>query len=286
MMDSNSLKTILNPKIHTIRGKQVILDRDLAELYGVSTGNLNKAVKRNLERFPEDFMFQLNKEEFSNWKFQNGISHSDNLGWRKHPFAFTEQGVSMLSGVLRSKRAIEINIKIIRAFVEMRHFISNNSQTLQKFQQIDQKLIEHDEKLDEIYKHFKQNKLTQNYGIFFEGQVFDAFKFVSDLINKAKTRIILIDNYVDETTLTLFTESKAKTTIYTKSISKKLELTKQKYNQQYSNLEIKEFNKSHDRYLIIDKQLYHFGASLKDLGKKWFSFSKLDLLDEVLERLD
>jgi len=217
---------------------------------------------------------------------QNDTSSSLHGGNRYLPFAFTEQGVSMLSGVLRSKRAIETNIKIIRAFVEMRHFISNNSQTLQKFQQIDQKLIEHDGKLDEIYKHFKQNKLTQNSGIFFEGEVFDAFKFMNSLIKQAKTRIILIDNYIDETTLTLFTESKAKVTIYTKSISKKLDLALNKYNEQYIPIEIKEFNKSHDRYLIIDKQLYHFGASLKDLGKKWFSFSKLEFLDEVLERLD
>jgi hypothetical protein len=270
--------TVLNEasiksKIYTIRGLQVMLDSDLAELYEVLTGNLNKAVKRNIERFPPDFMFQLTEEETENLKFQFGISSWG--GVRKLSHVFTEQGVATLSGVLRSKKAIEVNIQIMRAFVSMRCFITSNAQL---FQRIDKKLLEHDNKFEEVFSLIENKSIKPKQGIFFDGQIFDAYTFVSDLIRTAKKSIILIDNYVDDSVLTLFSkrEKEVKVTIYTKEITKKLELDLKKYNSQYPFIEIKEFKKSHDRFLIIDNTVYHFGASLKDLGKKWFAFSKFD----------
>lgn len=263
----------IKTKIHTIRGKQVMLDRDLAELYGVETRNLNKAVKRNPRRFPEDFCFQLQQIEFENLKFQFGTSRWG--GTRKLPFAFTEHGVTALAGVLRSKIAEEISVKIVRSFVQMRRFLSQNASIFQKFQQVDQKLLEHDGNFDRIFKAIESRQLTPKQGIFFDGQIFDAHKFVADLINQAKQRIILIDNYIDDSVLALFSESQADVVIYTKHMPDKLQVALKKYNQQYKPITMKKFNRSHDRFLIIDNQLYHFGASLRDLGKKWFAFSRM-----------
>ena len=290
------IEVVIKNKIHNIRGKQVMLDSDLAELYGVETRILNQSVKRNIDRFPEDFMFQLNEEEFIDWKSQIVISNFEKkedvnkfkMGLRKLPYAFSEQGVSMLSGILRSKKAVEVNIQIMRAFVEMRRFLSQNFEVFEKFQRIDKKLLVHDDNFNKIFEAMEKKELMPSQGIFFEGQVFDAFLFVSDLVRKAKERLVLFDNYVDESTLKLFSDKAdgVSVKIYAKIVSEKLLLAVKKFNEQHSGLEVFVFGKSHDRFLIVDDELFHFGASLKDLGKKWFAFSKLELDTKlILDRI-
>ncbi len=262
-------------KIYTIRGVQVMIDSDLAELYDVETRVLNQAVKRNRSRFPKHFMFQLTKKEFDLLISQNVTSSWG--GTRKLPYAFTEQGVSMLAGLLKSKKAIEISIRIIDAFVEMRRFLSANAQIFQRLDKVELKLLKYDEKFNQVFKALETHH-PKKEGIFFNGQVFDAYMFVNDLIKSAEKSIILIDNYVDESVLVLFSKiPRIKVTIYTR-LNDKLKLDFKKYNSQYKNVKIIDFSLSHDRFLIIDKKdVYHIGASLKDLGKKWFAFSKLNL---------
>jgi len=167
----------------------------------------------------------------------------------------------------------------MRAFVQMRHFLQSNAEIFQRLQTTEQKILTHDSQIDQIFNLIQEKYIKPQKGIFFDGQIFDAYKFINDLIKSAKQEILLIDNFVDETTLTIFSKTKVKTTIYTKEITNQLKLDLAKYNQQYRNIQIKEFNKSHDRFLIIDKEIYHIGASLKDLGKKWFAFSKFEDLD-------
>ena len=277
----NSVTDIKNI-IHTIRGKQVILDRDLAKVYEVSTGNLNKAVKRNIERFPENFMFKLNEEELKEWKFQIGTSNSIKKGLRKLPNAFTEQGVAMLSGILKSEKAIEVSINIMEAFVAMRHFLIKNEQIFRRLDYVEKKQIEHQlnthKNFNKIFQAIEERHITPKQGIFFDGQIYDAHKFIVDLIKQAKKEIIIIDNYIDETVLTILSNKnkEAKVTIYTKNTTNSLNLAQDKFNKQYNKLKIKKFNKSHDRFLIIDQEIYLIGASLKDLGKKWFGFFKLE----------
>ncbi len=265
-------------KIYTIRGIQVILDRDLAELYGVKTTRLREQVKRNIDRFPKDFMFQLTEQEVEFMVSQNAIPSKKHLGGSL-PYVFTEQGVASISGVLTNKIAIDTNIKIIRAFVNMRKFISNNAQIFQRLDSLENKQYKTDEKIDTILNAIESKEIKPKQGIFYNGQVFDAYKFVADLIREAKESITLIDNYIDDTTLTLFSKNQDITvTIYTQTISKQLKLDLQKYNSQYKNITLKIFKDSHDRFMIIDnKEVYHIGASLKDLGKKWFAFSRFDI---------
>ena len=278
--------------IRVIRGKQVMLDRDLAELYGVETRRLNEQVKRNIERFPEDFMFQLTKEEFENWKSQFATSNSIVMGARKRPYAFTEQGVAMLSGVLKSSTAVEANIRIMRAFVSMRHFMVNNAVIFQRLETIEfnqlesnkvqTKILTHqevqDHRIDEIFRRLDEGMYKPKQGIFFDNQIYDAYSFVSELVKSAKQRIILIDNYVDETVLTLLDkrEDTVSAIIYTQQISRQLRLDVDRHNSQYPPIEISVFRRSHDRFLCIDDTVYHVGASIKDLGKKWFAFSKME----------
>jgi len=230
----------IKTKIYTIRGLQVMLDRDLAELYEVETRVLNQAVKRNIERFPEEFMFQLTKEEAENWMSQIVISNKERMGIRKMPFVFTEQGVSMLSAVLKSEIAVSISIKIIKSFVEMRKFISNNALIFQRLDLLEQKQSKTDEKVEAILSAIEDKSMKPKQGIFYDGQVYDAYIFVSDLIKSANKNIVLIDNYIDDTVLTLLSkrEAKVKVTIYTKNISKQLELDLQKHNVQYPTIEL------------------------------------------------
>ena len=265
--------------IKTVRGQQVMLDRDLATLYGVENRVLNQAVKRNSERFPEDFMFQLNKAEEDNLKSQNVTSSWG--GRRKLPYAFTEQGIAMLSSVLRSPMAVDVNIRIMRAFVAMRRFIISNAQLFQRIETIEYHQLEMkqqqeqtDKRIDEVFKRLDA-KVLPTQGIFYDGQVFDAYHFVCDLIRKAKHNIVLIDNYVDDTVLTLLDkrENGVMATIYTQRISNQLQLDINRHNAQYSPIEIKQFSRAHDRFLLIDDEVFHIGASIKDLGKKWFGFT-------------
>ena len=276
--------------IRVIRGQQVMLDRDLAELYGVETRRLNEQVKRNIERFPEDFMFQLTQNEFDNLKSQFATSSWG--GVRKLPYAFTEQGVAMLSGVLKSPTAVEANIRIMRAFVSMRHFMVNNAAIFQRLETIEfnqlesnkvqAKILAHqevqDHRIDEIFRRLDEGMYKPKQGIFFDNQIYDAYSFVSELVKSAKQRIILIDNYVDETVLTLLDKrgENVSATIYTQQVSRQFRLDVDRHNSQYPPIEVDVFRRSHDRFLCIDDTVYHVGASIKDLGKKWFAFSKME----------
>ena len=232
-------------------------------------------------------MFQLSKEEFENWKSQFATSN-DKMGLRKIPYVFTEQGVSMLSTVLNSKIAIEISIRIIKAFVNMRKFISNNALVFQRLDLLEQKQFHTDSKIEQILNALENKTVKPKEGIFYDGQIYDAYAFVNDLLKNTKNDIVLIDNYIDDTVFTLFSKyQNLNIKIYTQTITKQLNLDYQKYKSQYQNIELLEFKKAHDRFLIIDnKDIYHIGASLKDLGKKWFAFSKFEIDSlEILERL-
>ncbi len=269
----------IQPMIRVIRGQQVMLDNDLATLYSVETRRLNEQVKRNIERFPDDFMFQLTKEELDNLMSQNATSSWG--GTRKLPYAFTEQGIAMLSSVLKSKTAVEVNIRIMRAFIAMRRFIATNAQLFQrletiKYHQLEMKQHQEvtDKRIDEVFRRLDAD-IPPMQGIFYDGQVFDAYRFVSDLIRKAKQAIVLIDNYVDDTVLTLLDkrEKGVSATIYTQRVSNQFQLDVDRHNDQYPPIEIKRFNKAHDRFLLVDDEVYHIGASIKDLGRKWFGFT-------------
>ena len=280
--------------IMNIRGKQVMLDRDLAELYGVSTKVLNQAVKRNLDRFPEHFRFQLNEIETSEL-----VTNCDRLQILKHsssyPFAFTEQGVAMLSTVLRSDRAIRVSIRIIDAFVAMRQFIGSHAQMFQRLEIMEQNqlalathLSNNDNKLEELFKRLEDGSIHPTQGIFYDGQIFDAYTFVNDRIREAKKSIVLIDNYVDDSVLTMLDkrDKGVQATIYTQPITPQLKLDIKRHNAQYAPITVKTFTRAHDRFLCIDDTVYHIGASLKDLGKRWFAFSKMEITaKELLENI-
>ena len=280
----------IKAKIYTIRGVQVMLDRDLAELYGVETRRLNEQVKRNSERFPNEFMFQLTKQELENWISQFATSNKELMGLRKLPYAFSEQGVSMLSAVLKSKSAIEMSIQIIKSFVAMKKFMANNALIFQRLDILEQKQFLTNEKIDLILSALEDKSIKPKQGIFYNGQMYDAYVFIATLIKSAKAEIILIDNYLDESVFTLLSkrDKDVKATLYTQNITKELDLDLKKHNAQYPPIALKKFNQSHDRFLILDqKEVYHIGASLKDLGKKWFAFSKLDIENlAILERLE
>ena len=277
--------------IRVIRGQQVMLDRDLAELYGVETKVLNQAVKRNLGRFPDDFRFQLTKEECSRSQIVT-LNEGRGSNIKYLPYAFTEQGVAMLSGVLKSSTAVEVNIRIMRAFVSMRHFMANNAAIFQRLETIEfnqlesnkvqAKILAHqevqDHRIDEIFRRLDEGMYKPKQGIFFDNQIYDAYSFVSELVKGAKQRIILIDNYVDESVLTLLDKrgENVSATIYTQQVSRQLRLDVDRHNSQYPPIEVDVFRRSHDRFLCIDDTVYHVGASIKDLGKKWFAFSKME----------
>ena len=278
--------------IYSIRGNQVMLDSDLAVLYCVETKNLNRAVIRNKERFPEKFRFKLTEDEWESLRFQIGTSNDESLrlqngssnekrgGRRYLPYVFTEQGVSMLSAVLRSDTAIKVSIQIIDAFVEMRKFIATNASIFQRLDGVEKKQIDTERKFEQIFKAIEDKSISPKQGIFYDGQVFDAYVFVATLVKSASNSILLIDNYVDESVLQLFTkrEKNVSISIYTKNITKTLMQDVEKHNAQYPKIVLEKFTKAHDRFLIIDQTtVYHFGASLKDLGKKWFAFSKMDM---------
>ncbi|MCR5622045.1 MAG: ORF6N domain-containing protein [Treponema sp.] len=301
-MDNEITAKAIESNILTIRNQQVMIDRDLAELYGVETKALNQAVKRNIERFPDDFMFQLTKEEAGDWKSQimnsnDDISRSQIVTLKKDedrrgqnikylPYAFTEQGVAMLSSVLKSQTAVEVNIQIMRAFVAMRHFFQNNAQVFAEINTIKKQLLdtnvhqkETDKKVEELFELIDKYNVKETQGIFFQGQIFDAYAKFESFIAQAKQEIILIDNYVDMSILERLAKKKKTVTviIYTDPKTKLTAQDIQKFNAQYPTLTLKHTAKMHDRFMIIDQKiLYHIGASLKDLGKKCFAFETLD----------
>lgn len=265
-------------RIFTIRGIQVMIDKDLAEMYQVQVKRLNEQVKRNINRFPKQFRFEL-----TNVEKDELVANCDRFKSLKHssanPFAFTEQGVAMLSAVLKSDIAIQVSIEIINAFIEMRKLIANHSGLLQRMSGIERKQLEADQKFEQVFKALESKDQIPSQGVFFDGQVFDAYELTSKIIRSAKQSIALIDNYIDESTLTHLAKKKKSVTVLllTKHSSTQLSLDVKKANAQYQNFEVKIFTQSHDRFLIIDQaEVYHLGASLKDLGKKWFAFSKMD----------
>ena len=280
--DSSTLLPI-ESLIHVIRGQQVMLDSDLARLYGVETRVLNQAVKRNIERFPEDFMFQLTKEECL--KSQIVILNTARGQHLKYmPYAFTENGVAMLSSVLRSKTAIEVNIRIMRAFTSMRSFLMSNAHMFKRLETIEHNyllvnrhLSEHDKKFEEVLTRLEDKDSEPIEGFFFEGQIFDAYTLISDLIRKATTRIILIDNYVDDRILKVLTKRKegVSATIYTDPRHSQISNDLRRHNAQYPRIEVRNCTNVHDRFLIVDNTVYFIGGSIKDLGKKIVAFSQM-----------
>jgi len=276
---NKKVETIEN-QIFTLRGLQFMLDKDLASLYQTDTRTLKQSVKRNIEKFPADFMIQLDEVDIQSLVSQSVIPSKKYLGGAV-PYAFTEQGVAMLASVIKTATAVEISITIIRAFVALRRTIAAAGSLVQRMEGVEKKLLQADEKFERIFTALEQKDILPKQGIFFNGQIFDAYKFVADLIRKANHSIVLIDNYVDDTTLQFFTKRKkgVSVSIFTQKIPKQLELDVSKFNAQYGGLSVKKMTTSHDRFLILDnKELYHIGASLKDLGNKIFGFSKMDTL--------
>lgn len=279
--------------IFTIRGVPVMLDRDLAVVYGVETKVLNQAVKRNIARFPQEFRFQINEEERDEL-----VTICDRFEPLKHstvnPYAFTEQGVSMLSAVLRSDTAVKVSIQIMNAFVQMRRFIQDNTKVFERLELVERRQLvfesETEKNFEKVFQALERRDTPPEQGIFYNGQVYDAWSFASDLVRRAEKSLVLIDNYVDDSVLTLLSKRSADVlcTIYTKTISRQLALDLKKHNQQYPQIALKSFPDAHDRFLLIDGvEIYNIGASLKDLGKKWFAFSRFETgALEMLNKLE
>ena len=276
--------------IYTIRGKQVMLDSDVAMLCHYTTKNINKAVKRNIDRFPEDFCFQLTESEFQNLRFQFGtLNRKVNNGdvTRKYlPYVFTEQGISMLSGVLKNEIAVKVSISIIRAFVEMRKFLMLNGQVFGRLTSIEHKLLEHDKKFDEVFNQLQQEENIKQK-IFYEGQIYDAYILIIDIIKKANKKILIIDNYIDDSVLKMLTKKNknVEVIILTSDKSNIEKIDIQKFNKEYPVLKVAKTNKFHDRFIVIDnKEMYHLGASIKDLGKKCFGINRIEDL-EIIQKI-
>ena len=280
--------------IYTIRGKQVMLDSDVASLYNYTTKNINKAVKRNIERFPEEFCFQLTEEELKNLRFQIGTSSlkNKNYGGRRYlPYVFTEQGIAMLAGILKNDIAVKVSINIIKAFIEMRKILKLNSNFHfeNELYSVQEKIKEHDKKFDQVFDQL-QKKQIEEQKIFFQGQIWDSYSLIIDLIQKANKKIVIIDNYVDKTILDMLTKKREKVevVIITSTDNNKIQnIDIKKFNTQYPILKLARKDFFHDRFIIIDNQeLYHCGASIKDLGKKCFGINKIEdkkYLEEIVK---
>ena len=298
--------------IYTIRGKQVMIDSDVARLYHYTTKNINKAVKRNIERFPEEFCFQLTENEFQTLRFQIGTSKqnesqnlrfqfetskesieiSNNLrgGRRYLPYVFTEQGIAMLAGVLKNDIAVKVSLNIINSFIEMRKFIASNGQVFERLTNMEYKLLEHDKKFDIVFDQLQQEENIKQK-IFFEGQIYEAYSLIIDIMKKANKKIIIIDNYVDDTVLKMLAKKNknVEVIILTSKKSNIQNIDIQKFNKEYPTLKVARTDKFHDRFMLLDnKEMYHLGASIKDLGKKCFAISKveneemIDLIKKVI----
>ena len=279
--------------IYTIKGKQVMLDSDVARLYHYETKNVNKAVKRNIDRFPEEFCFQLTENEFETLRFQIGTSKQnlkidDELrgGRRYLPYVFTEQGIAMLAGVLKNDIAVRVSINIIKSFIKMRKFISLNGHVFERLTSIEYKLLEHDKKFDEV---FNQLQLEENIKqrIFFDVHIYEAYSLIVDIIRKANNKILIIDNYIDDSVLKMLAKKNnhVEVVILTSDKSNIDTLDIKKFNKEYPILKVAKTNKFHDRFIIIDnKEMYHLGASIKDLGKKCFGINKIED-KEIIEKI-
>ena len=290
--------------IYTIRGKQVMLDSDVAMLYHYPTKRINETVNRNKQRFPENFCFQLTEEEVKNLKMQSTIlnlnqennwsqiatssknENSKHRGKKYIPYVFTEQGIAMLSGLLKNDIAVQVSINIMNAFVEMRKFLMLNGQVFERLTNVEYKLQEHDKKFEEV---FNQLQLEENVKqrIFFDGQIYDAYSIIIDIIKRANTKILIIDNYIDDSVLKMLTKKKKNVeVVILTSIKSNIEnLDIQKFNKEYPTLKVAKTNKFHDRFIVLDnKEMYHLGASIKDLGKKCFGINKIED-KEIIEKI-
>lgn len=279
--------------IYVVRGQQVMLDSDLAMLYQVDTKVFNQAVRRNIERFPDTFRFQLTKEEFDSLRSQF-VTSNGRGGRRYMPYMFTEQGIAMLSGVLRSDVAVRVSIKIMNTFVEMRRFIANNALLFEKVSEIELKQLEYqkstDERFDKVFKYIDDHAESEQK-IFFDGQIYDAFSLITSIIQKAQNEIILIDGYVDVNTLNILAKknSGVDVKIYTYTSARLTNTDAANFNAQYPTLTVKKTQVFHDRFIILDeKTVYHIGASIKDAGKKCFGISLMEdpgMAADLLNRL-
>lgn len=302
MKNEMAVQSNIENKIVVLRGVQVMIDRDIAAIYGVETKRLNEQVKRNIERFPGEFMFQLTREEVDFVKSQfatsrNNIFEGQDGGTRKLPYAFTEHGVTMLASVLKSETAVKASVQIVKAFVSMRHFLQSNAEIFaeRKFirqhqLETDVHLRESDKKIDQLFSLMDKYNIDETQGIFFQGQIFDAYAKFESFIQSAKKEIILIDGYVDLSVLERLSKKNngVTVTIYTDPKTKLTAQDIQKFNAQYPTLTLRHTTKMHDRFMIIDGTvLYHIGASLKDLGKKCFAFEVLSsmIIPAILQNI-
>ena len=314
-MEEDELQIISDEEIkdliYVVRGKQVMLDSDVANLYHYKTKRINETVNRNKERFPESFCFQLTEEELesiriqimnkkNNWSqianssnekennLRSQIATSslekDSYGGRRYvPYVFTEQGIAMLSGLLKNQTAVQVSINIMNAFVKMRKFLKSNEHIFERLTTVEYKLLEHDKKFDKVFNQLDiEEKIKQK--VFFEGQIWDSYNLIVNIIKKAESKILIIDNYIDDSILEMLSKKKkgVEVVILTSNNSNILKLDVQKFNREYPVLKIAKTDRFHDRFIIIDnKELYHCGASLKDLGKKCFGINRIDDVDYI-----
>ena len=280
----NDLEIKIEKLIYEVRGKYVMLDSDLARIYHCKNGTkeINQAVKRNINRFPKEFCFQLTEKEYANLKSQFVTSKSNGHGGvRKLPFVFTEYGIIMLSSVIKSEIAAKINVEVINAFVKMKNYLSNSLVEQNFYKNM---LLDHDDRIKILENSFNSRMFSNE--IFYEGQIYDAYSLLLDIINSAKKSIIIIDNYLSKGLLDLLSNTNKSIIVYSKNIDNDLI---NKYNSQYHNVTFKVDNRFHDRFIIVDKRIiYHSGASFKDLGKKCFAINKIvdkEIIDNLLSRL-
>jgi hypothetical protein len=281
----------IKSRIFNIRGLQVMLDSDLAGFYETETKYINRAVQRNIDRFPDFCCFKLSEEEWADLRCQNGTLNIESKrgAHRKYlPLVFTEPGVAMLSAVLKSPTAIAVSISIIQSFIALRKLNADWERMRQRIDWVENRQLITDEKVNKLLRAMEKGNPAKS-GIFFNNQIFDAYVFSSELIASAKKSIVLLDNYIDEKTLLQLSKRNPKVScvVYTEKVTDQLRLDLEKHNTQYPPIEIRVKKHFHDRFLIIDeKELYHLGASLKDLGKRWFAFSRMDeMLEDVMKRL-
>ena len=274
--------------IYTIRGKQVMLDSDVARLFNYATKDLNRNVKNNIERFPEYYCFQLTEEEYKSLRCKIFTLNENGRGQhRKYlPYIFTEYGITMLAGLLKSDIAVNVSIKIVNTFIEMRKFLIQNGQIFERLTNIEYKLLEHDKKFNEVFNQLQvEENIKQK--IFFEGQIYDAYSLIIDIIKKANKKILIIDNYIDDSVLKMLTKknNNVEVVILTSDKSNIQQIDIQKFNKEYPILKVAKTNKFHDRFVIIDnEEMYHLGASIKDLGKKCFGINKIEDV-EIIEKI-
>lgn len=274
--------------IYTIRGKQVMLDSDVARLFNYATKDLNRNVKNNIERFPEYYCFQLTEEEYKSLRCKIFTLNENGRGQhRKYlPYVFTEYGITMLAGLLKSDIAVNVSIKIVNTFIEMRKFLIQNGQIFERLTNIEYKLLEHDKKFNEVFNQLQvEENIKQK--IFFEGQIYDAYSLIIDIIKKANKKILIIDNYIDESVLKMLAKknNNVEVVILTSDKSNIQQIDVQKFNKEYPILKVAKTNKFHDRFIIIDnEEMYHLGASIKDLGKKCFGINKIEDV-EIIEKI-